>query len=164
MNILITAGGTSESIDDVRKICNMATGRLGSLIADDFLEDEKTHVTYVCSRSAVKPQNPRARILPVDDVRSLQNTIESEMRLIPYDAVVHSMAVSDYTVKYSISSESLTQRIAEAVRGTDPEHLEERIHSALLACGIEPQDREDFLGNRKSFSMSRKDAEDHWSV
>lgn len=139
MNILVTAGGTSENIDDVRKICNMATGRLGSFIAESFLEDDKTFVTYVCSRSAAKPQNPRARILLIDDVRSLQDAIENEMQTTTYDAVVHSMAVSDFTVKYRISSEDLTEHIAEAVRGGAPEHLEERIHSALLEYGGVPK-------------------------
>ena len=36
MNILITAGGTTETIDGVRSITNTGTGRLGSLIADEF--------------------------------------------------------------------------------------------------------------------------------
>ena len=34
MNIIITSGGTSESIDKVRKITNMSTGKLGAKIAD----------------------------------------------------------------------------------------------------------------------------------
>ena len=33
MNILITAGGTSEKIDDVRHLTNHATGSLGREIA-----------------------------------------------------------------------------------------------------------------------------------
>ncbi|MFO7160860.1 MAG: phosphopantothenoylcysteine decarboxylase, partial [[Clostridium] cellulosi] len=37
MNVLITAGGTTENIDPVRKIKNTATGRLGSLIAEEFV-------------------------------------------------------------------------------------------------------------------------------
>ena len=141
MNILITAGGTSEKIDDVRSIGNTATGRLGSLIADCFLEDEKVSVTYLCSKSAVRPQNPRARILPIDNVQSLQNAVESEMRSSSYDAVVHSMAVSDYTVKYSISSEELAKRLAEVTRneGFKNGHLAEQIHAALLTCGGRPQ-------------------------
>ena len=36
MKILVTAGDTYEPIDDVRKVTHMATGRLGSLIADEF--------------------------------------------------------------------------------------------------------------------------------
>lgn len=141
MNILITAGGTSERIDDVRSIGNTATGRLGSLIADCFLEDEEVCVTYLCSKSAVRPQNPRARILLVDDVQSLQNAVESEMHGSSYDAVVHSMAVSDYTVKYSIPSEELAKRLTEIIRnvGSENGHLAEQIHTALLTCGGGPK-------------------------
>jgi hypothetical protein len=36
MNILITAGGTVEPIDNVRGISNFATGRLGGMIADNL--------------------------------------------------------------------------------------------------------------------------------
>lgn len=141
MNILITAGGTSEKIDDVRSIGNTATGRLGSLIADCFLEDEKVCVTYLCSKNAAKPQNPRARILPIVDVQSLKNAVESEMRSSFYDAVVHSMAVSDYTVKYSISSEELAKQLAEKIRnvGLEDAYLAKQIHTVLLTCGSRPQ-------------------------
>ena len=36
MKILITAGGTTESIDTVRGITNFATGSLGKLTAEEF--------------------------------------------------------------------------------------------------------------------------------
>lgn len=140
MNVLITAGGTSEKIDDVRTIGNTATGRLGSLTADCFLESKAVSVTYLCSQDAARPKNPRARILTVSNVQSLLSTVEREMRLHPFDAVIHSMAVSDYSVKYSVSSEKLAARLAESIQGLDPgsKNITERIHSALLACG-EPQ-------------------------
>ncbi len=137
MNILITAGGTSERIDDVRTIGNTATGRLGRLVAECFLEDAGNRVTYLCPRGADRPDSPRARILPVGDVQSLRDAVEREMRAVPYDAVVHSMAVSDYTVNRAVSCEELTKRLAAAVRGAVPERkdLEERIRSALLEGG-----------------------------
>ena len=137
MNVLITAGGTTEKIDEVRNIGNWSTGRLGSLIADAFLESDGISVTYLCSQNAARPQNPRARILPIGNVHSLLDGVEKEMRTTTYDAVVHSMAVSDYTVKYSVSSETLAARLAESLQGTDynKETLTEQIHSALLHCG-----------------------------
>ena len=139
MNVLITAGGTSEKIDDVRKISNTATGRLGSLLADCFLEDEQVEVTCLCSENAVLPKNPRATIVPVSDVQSLQAAVEEQMRERAYDAVIHSMAVSDYTVKYSVPSEWLAAHLAKSVpnRSLDgnPEFLTAQIHSALLAYG-----------------------------
>lgn len=138
MNVLITAGGTSEKIDDVRKISNTATGRLGSLIADCFLEDEAVSVTCLCSENAVLPKNPRAKILRISDVRSLQQTVEEQMREFMYDAVIHSMAVSDYTVKYSVPSEWLAARLAKSISDGnwdgDPALLTAQLHAALLAC------------------------------
>ena len=59
MDILITAGGTSERIDEVRKISNIATGRLGSLIADAFLQKD-TDVTYLCTEGAILPKSKKA--------------------------------------------------------------------------------------------------------
>ena len=48
MNIIVTAGGTSEPIDNVRRIANTGTGRLGSLVADELAE--------ALSRRALTPQ------------------------------------------------------------------------------------------------------------
>ena len=49
MNIIVTAGGTSEPIDNVRRIANTGTGRLGSLVADELAEADWTgHIFYVC--------------------------------------------------------------------------------------------------------------------
>ena len=42
MNIIVTAGGTSEPIDNVRRIANTGTGRLGSLVADELAEADWT--------------------------------------------------------------------------------------------------------------------------
>ena len=54
MKILITSGGTTEKIDDVRGITNHSTGYLGKEIAELFLA--KGHqVTLVTVKTAVKP-------------------------------------------------------------------------------------------------------------
>ena len=113
MNILITAGGTSEKIDQVRTISNKATGRLGSVIADNFLEREGVSVTYVCPKDAITPQNSQAEIFYIDNVQSLQITIEKLFKERSFDAVVHSMAVSDYSVKYSVPSDNMANYIAK---------------------------------------------------
>lgn len=55
MKILITSGGTTEKIDDVRGITNHSTGYLGKEIAELFLA--KGHqVTLVTVKTAVKPE------------------------------------------------------------------------------------------------------------
>ena len=53
MNIIVTAGGTSEPIDNVRRIANTGTGRLGSLVADELAEADWTdHMSVQRTRSA----------------------------------------------------------------------------------------------------------------
>ena len=56
MRILITAGGTSEKIDEVRSITNHSTGKLGSLIAASFLKYDVT-IDYVTTAHALRPQS-----------------------------------------------------------------------------------------------------------
>lgn len=138
MNILITAGGTSEKIDQVRTISNKATGRLGSMIADNFLNMQGVSVTYVCPKDAITPQNSLAEIHFIDNVQSLQFTIEKLLKERSFDAVVHSMAVSDYSVKYSVPSDNIANFIAENLqlnysRIDNIESISEQIHSALLS-------------------------------
>ena len=56
MNIIVTAGGTSEPIDNVRRIANTGTGRLGSLVADELAEADWTgHIFYVCAKDSNRP-------------------------------------------------------------------------------------------------------------
>ena len=58
MNIIITAGGTSEKIDNVRKITNSGSGKLGFIIANKLIDlyNEKINtIYYVCSKSSLIP-------------------------------------------------------------------------------------------------------------
>ena len=59
MNIIITAGGTTEQIDQVRKIANAASGRLASCVAREFVRQGGTKIEkiyYVCERGAIVPE------------------------------------------------------------------------------------------------------------
>jgi phosphopantothenate-cysteine ligase len=57
ISILITAGGTSEKIDEVRRITNSGTGRLGALACEAFAASgHACRITYLCSASAVRPK------------------------------------------------------------------------------------------------------------
>ena len=50
--IIITAGGTSEKIDNVRKITNSSTGKLGMTIANYLLkENNDLLIYYICSKN-----------------------------------------------------------------------------------------------------------------
>ena len=105
MKILITAGGTTESIDTVRGITNFATGSLGKLTAEEFL----THghqVILVAGRFAQLPsEQENLTVIPIGDTQDLLDNVE---KFLPgVDVVVHSMAVSDYRPVYMTGVDDL---------------------------------------------------------
>lgn len=101
-NIVITAGGTSEKIDEVRVISNFSSGRLGLAIAKCFLESETADIGkiyYMCDRNTVVPDDERVEVIRVIGAQGLLDALESLLTTTKIDAVIHAMAVSDYTVK-----------------------------------------------------------------
>lgn len=105
MKILITSGGTTEKIDQVRGITNHSTGRLGKKIAERFLAAHH-QVTLVTTASAVKPPKQEGlSILEVSTVASLIETLEPLVKT--HDVLIHSMAVSDYTPVYMTDLEEV---------------------------------------------------------
>jgi phosphopantothenate-cysteine ligase len=116
MNILITAGGTAEKIDEVRAITNTGTGALGSIIADRFAAaDSSNNIIYVCNRNAVRP-SARVEIFVSDDTESLEYIVRDICGSRKIDAVIHSMAVSDYRTKTVTDSRLLAECIAGKMR------------------------------------------------
>lgn len=105
MNILITSGGTSERIDQVRSITNHSTGQLGKMIAEHCLS-EGASVTLLTTAKAVKPdphQNLTIKI--IEDTEQLLIAMEG---LVPaHDVLIHSMAVSDYKPVYMAGFEEV---------------------------------------------------------
>ncbi|AEF85115.1 phosphopantothenoylcysteine synthetase/decarboxylase [Treponema primitia ZAS-2] len=100
MNILITAGGTMERIDSVRSITNHATGRLGSLMARCFDEAPETErIFYICGKNAPQPESPKAEITVIEDTAGLERVVRDILQSRRVDAIIHSMAVSDYRVR-----------------------------------------------------------------
>lgn len=98
MKIIITSGGTSEVIDQVRAITNHATGTLGKIIAEQALA-RGHEVTLVTTKQAVKPTfHPHLTIVEITNVESLKETLEPLVKT--HQVLIHSMAVSDYTPVY----------------------------------------------------------------
>ena len=98
---VITSGGISEKIDNVRKITNSSSGKLGMTIANHLLES-KSDITiyYVCSKNALRPNNMRVKIIEVAGTLDLKDKVESLLRNEKIDYFIHTMAVADYMVDY----------------------------------------------------------------
>lgn len=110
MKVLITSGGTTEKIDNVRSISNTSTGKLGNLIAMAFAAlPNVDKIYYLCSKTAVLPQSEKVNNLYVDSVLSLERGIQSIFDRESIDIIVHCMAVSDYRVKSVTSASNLTK-------------------------------------------------------
>mgnify|MGYP000914337566 FL=1 len=105
MNILITSGGTSEKIDQVRSITNHSTGQLGKMIAEHCLA-EGASVTLLTTAKAVKPDpHENLTIKIIEDTEQLLTAMEG---LVPaHDVLIHSMAVSDYKPVYMAGFEEV---------------------------------------------------------
>lgn len=106
--IIITAGGTSERIDNVRKITNSSSGKLGMAIADHLLkENDDLLIYYVCSKNSLKPSDERVKIIEIDGTMSLKNEVENLLLNEKIDYFIHSMAVSDYMTDYVTTIERI---------------------------------------------------------
>lgn len=113
--IIITAGGTSEKIDNVRKITNSSSGKLGMAITDHLLkENDDLLIYYVCSKNSLKPSDERVKIIEIDGTMSLKNEVENLLLNEKIDYFIHSMAVSDYMTDYVTTIE----RIKTSVRNS----------------------------------------------
>lgn len=107
MKILVTSGGTSERIDQVRSITNHATGQLGKDITETLL-NQGHQVTLVTTKRAVKPQeHPQLTIHEIFDTADLLETMESLVKT--HHVLIHSMAVSDYTPVYMTGLDEVEQ-------------------------------------------------------
>ncbi|MCK4029094.1 phosphopantothenate--cysteine ligase [Streptococcus iners] len=126
MKLLITTGGTSEAIDQVRAITNHASGNLGKIIAEQALRIGH-EVTLVTTKQAVKPEPQKnLTIIEITNVESLQSTLEPLVKT--HHVLIHSMAVSDYTPVYMTGLDEV-QATEDITSLLDKKNAESKISS-----------------------------------
>jgi phosphopantothenate-cysteine ligase len=117
--IVITAGGTNETIDGVRGISNTGTGTLASRIAEMLINNKQNEIEkliYIASEHAMLPYIPNVdpkkfELITIKDTNDLKNAVTSVLTENDVDAFIHAMAVSDYTVDYVTNSALLADSI-----------------------------------------------------
>jgi phosphopantothenate-cysteine ligase len=139
MKILITAGGTTEKIDEVRRIANNSTGSLGVKIAEAFLAlgDRVEKIVYVCGSNALPPpESDKIEILRIGSVADLKHTLQQVFSRCEMDAVIHCMAVSDYTVRNVTTAEAAANAFVEALGNPDlsAPYSKEQLKGLLKEC------------------------------
>ena len=120
--ILITAGPTNEYIDEVMKITNMSTGRLGIELTRNFLESGE-QVTLIGTRSVFRSGlfekyhlagHKNLRSIPIETTQDMYLALEQEAKN-DYDLVIHSSAVGDYKPEFTFRMEDLAKELVEAI-------------------------------------------------
>ncbi len=121
-HIAITAGGTAESIDGVRKLTNVSTGRLGWECLKAVIAYYKTHtenrvkIHYIFTETAFREELQQELTGVVDfyevtDTQNVYNTVNNLTQKYKIDYFIHSMAISDFTFDYAISKKKLAEQI-----------------------------------------------------
>ncbi len=97
MKCIVTAGPSYEPLDQVRRLTNFSTGRLGGELAD-FLTARGHEVTLLLGEQATwKGQSPAQHVQLFGSTGDLSVRLEALSRT-SVDAVFHVAAVSDFTV------------------------------------------------------------------
>ena len=95
MNCIVTAGPTYESLDDVRRLTNFSTGRLGTELAN-YLTERGHHVTLLLGTMATYGGERRAQTVEYYTVTAdLQKKLKSRSGK-KIGAIFHAAAVSDF--------------------------------------------------------------------
>ncbi|MDO5524348.1 MAG: phosphopantothenoylcysteine decarboxylase, partial [Bacteroidia bacterium] len=119
LNIAITAGGTSENIDGVRKLTNVSTGKLGWECLKAVLRRFRSdfYVYYILTETAYREEldeqeRPFVDFLPVSDAESVYNAVDDLTKNVRISHFIHSMAISDFTFAYAAGTYELAMEIS----------------------------------------------------
>ncbi|HZJ79561.1 MAG TPA: phosphopantothenoylcysteine decarboxylase [Dysgonamonadaceae bacterium] len=122
IHIAITAGGTEEAIDGVRKITNMSSGSLSWHCLEVVLSYMHKHnnrdftVHYIKAPRAVTnklnpEQTSHINFIEVTNTQSVYDAVKTLMNEVNVDIFIHAMAISDFAYSYSVSKEDLAEEL-----------------------------------------------------
>ena len=93
MKCIVTAGPTYEPLDNVRRLTNFSTGRLGTELAE-FLMSRGHEVTLLRGEQATWTQPVKARVVAFSTTADLHGQLKAAANGV--GAVFHAAAVSDF--------------------------------------------------------------------
>ncbi len=102
--VLITSGGTSESIDSVRKITNVSSGQTGALLAETYLQ-RNWDVYFLSAQGSRQPRGNGLNSFEFQSFLQLKYNLQHLLQVHHFDLVIHLAAVSDYGVEKVLDQE-----------------------------------------------------------
>lgn len=98
--IIVTAGGTSESIDAVRTITNRASGKMGTAIADACFVQGADVLLLRAKSSVISRFNIKSEVF--ETANDLEGLIKRHVN--NYNVIFHTAAVSDFIPEEKIET------------------------------------------------------------
>jgi phosphopantothenate---cysteine ligase (CTP) len=113
LRIVVTCGPSYEPIDEVRRITNFSTGKLGAWLSEEFAA-EGNRVQCLRGDMATWPA-PRSPVEVIqfstnDHLLARFETLENRDQV---DAVLHAAALADFTVRRETSARKICSRSGE---------------------------------------------------
>ena len=126
IHIAITAGGTEETIDGVRKITNMSSGSLSWFCLQAVLSYIDRHkieaytIHYIKAPRAVTNElnaehASHINFIEVTNTQSVYDAVETLMSEVDVDIFIHAMAISDFSYAYSVAKSDLAEEIYQQI-------------------------------------------------
>jgi phosphopantothenoylcysteine decarboxylase/phosphopantothenate--cysteine ligase len=95
MNCIVTAGPTYEPLDDVRRLTNFSTGRLGATLANYFTARGHNVILLIGEQATFTGERHAQRIESFSTAADLRAKMKS-LASKKVDAVFHAAAVGDF--------------------------------------------------------------------
>lgn len=142
LHFIVTAGGTVEDIDEVRKITNTSTGQLGICLAEEIIKymeqagEQDYQIHYIVTATAIKPdlfneEMDHVTLYEATDTNSVLSIINELFDKYVIDYFIHSMAVSDFTANHMMPVRKLAEEIMLKLENADKEQWIEIIEQTL---------------------------------
>ena len=165
INIAITAGGTEEPIDGIRKITNMSSGSLGwhcleALLAYMHKHNKKDfRIHYIKAPKAITKEldandQPFVNFVSVSNTQSVYDSVEDLMNKVKIDLFIHAMAISDFAYSYSASISDLATELHQAFMQEKNISIEEV--EAILHNPKSKHKKDDKISSQKEIIMGFK--------
>ncbi len=161
IRILVTAGATTEQIDEVRFLSNRSSGRLGCVIALTGAI-AKHEVTLLHSSSSIPPtKHPRLSSIAFSSCRDLAAKLQEHWS--SNDVLIMAAAVADFTQKGGQASGKIKRNAAQSIDLTPTEDLVTNIADAsrddqrIIAFALEETAQLE-LGARSKLTRKKVDA------
>lgn len=133
MRAIVTAGGTSEAVDDVRVLTNRSTGRFGVALAV-ALSELGVDVTLIASSSA-QVRDFGGELLRFESTADLQQRLRDSAQR-PADLLFMAAAVSDYGVDACVGKMSSSEAEKSLKLRRNPKLLDGLRELYGERCGI----------------------------